>query len=112
VFKDVITLIAVTKGQDADGFPAEVEHPHDVFADKKSVSRAEFYSSLQAGVTATAVFDTRKVDFDESTYIDAEGKKYEATRLEHDGKPYKILRTYSKDGEMLEITCTDLGAGK
>ncbi|MGX8701521.1 phage head completion protein [Caproiciproducens sp.] len=106
MYKDIITLIAVTKGQDADGFPAEVEHPHDVFADKKSVSRAEFYSSLQAGATATAVFNTRKVDFDESTYDGVE-----ATRLEHDGKKYKILRTYSKDDEMLEITCTDLGVG-
>jgi SPP1 family predicted phage head-tail adaptor len=107
VYKDVITLIAVTKGQDADGFPAEIEHPHNVFADKKSVSRAEFYSSLQAGVNATAVFLTRQCDFEESAYNGTE-----ATRLEHNGKKYKILRTYSKDEEMLEITCSDLGAEK
>lgn len=110
MYRDIITLIAVTKGQDADGFPAEVEHTHDVFADKKSVSRAEFYSSLQAGTTATAVFNTRAVDFNEAVYNDVNGK-HEATCLEHDGKKYKILRTYSKDDEMLEITCTDLGVG-
>lgn len=101
---DVITLIAVTQGQDSDGFPSEVEHAHEVFADKKSVTRAEFYSSLQAGINATAVFDVWQADFDESAYDGTE-----ATRLEHNGKKYKILRTYSKDGEMLEITCTDLG---
>jgi hypothetical protein len=104
LFKEIINLISVTKGKDSDGFPIDIEHSHKAFADKKSVTRSEFYSSLQAGVNATAVFDVWQVDFDESAYDGAE-----ATRLEHNGKKYKILRTYSKDGEMLEITCTDLG---
>lgn len=109
MYKDIIALIAVTQGKDSDGFSTEVEHSYDVFADKKSVTRAEFYSSLQAGVNATAVFITRLCDFDEATFTDLQNVKHEATRLQHNGKKYKILRTYTKDNEMLEITCTDLG---
>lgn len=112
MYSDVINLIAVTQGKDGDGFPSEVETKFEVYANKKSVARSEFYQSMQAGITATAVFETRVCDFEESTVTDENGVKHEATRIEHEGKKYNIIRTYSKDGEMLEITCSDLGVAQ
>lgn len=112
MYSDVINLIVVTQGKNENGFPAETETKFEVYADKKSVSRSEFYQSMQVGTTATAVFDTRICDFEESTVIDENGIKHEATRVEHDSKKYNIIRTYSKDGEMLEITCSDLGVAQ
>ena len=110
MYSDVINLIVVTQGKDGDGFPAEAETKFEVYANKKSVGRSEFYQSMQAGITATAVFETRVCDFEESTVTNS--VKHEATRVEHDGKKYNIIRTYSKDNEMLEITCSDLGVAQ
>lgn len=110
MYKDIATLIVVTAGKDADGFDAEIETPFEIYTDKKSVVRSEFYASLQAGITATAVFETRVCDFEAATMTDANEIRHDATRVLHEGKKYKIIRTYSKDSEMLEITCADLGA--
>jgi len=101
MYSDIITLIAMMQGKDADGFPANVEVPHEVYANKKSVTRSEFYSSMQAGIKATALFETRLCDYEECG---------NPTILEHDGKRYKVERTYTKDNENVELTCSDLGA--
>ena len=101
MYSDIITLIAIAQGKDADGFPTEVEIPHEVYANKKSVTRSEFYSSMQTGIKATALFETHLCDYEECE---------SPTILNHEGKRYKVERTYTKDNEIIELTCSDLGA--
>jgi len=101
MYSDIINLIEITQGKDSDGFPINVEVKHEVYADKKSVTRSEFYSSMQAGIKATALFETRLCDYEEPG---------SPTILEHEGKRYKVERTYTKDNEKVELTCSDLGA--
>ena len=101
MYNDIITLITLTQGKDADGFPADVEVSHEDYANKKSVTRSEFYSSMQAGIKATALFETRLCDYEECG---------SPTILEHEGKRYKVERTYTKNNETVELTCSDLGA--
>lgn len=109
VYKEIINLIAVTQGKDSDGYPVETEHPHEAFANKKSVTRDEFYKSYAAGINATAVFVTRTVDFEESAVTDSDAVKHDATRLEWDGRKYNIIRTYQPDEDSIELVCSDLG---
>lgn len=96
---DIATLIVVIDGKDADGFPTKIETRCDVFVTRKSVSRSEFYQSMQAGVNATAVFEMRLCDYEEAGNPQI---------IEHNGKRYKVIRTYSKDNEFIELTCSDL----
>jgi len=110
MYSDIATLIAVIIDKDADGFPVETEYPTELFVNKKSVARSEFYASLQAGITATAVFETRLCDVEMAGMTDGNGIRHDAERVLYEGKKYKIIRTYSKDNEMVELTCSDLGA--
>jgi len=110
MYGDIANLVVVTGGKDADGFSTEVETSFEVYANKKSVARSEFFASLQAGINATAIFETRLCDFEEAIVIGSDSVKHKATRVEYDGDKYNIIRTYTKDNETLELTCSDLGA--
>lgn len=96
MFRDVAKLIAVVKTQDPDGYPVEAEAKTDTYVNVKSATRAEFYTALQAGLTISKVFEMRACDY-------ADQK-----RIEYDGRVYNIIRTYTKDGEVLELNCSDL----
>lgn len=112
MYRDIMTLIAVSNdGKDPDGYPQEDEHSTEVFADKQSVKRTEFYANKQIGVTATATFKTRTEDFEYACYTDLSGAVYEPTRVLHEGRKYQIQRTYvdPKDPDQIELTCSDLG---
>ena len=112
MYREIMNLIVVTQSKDGDGYPTESETLFEAYANKKSVVRSEFYQSLQSGNTATAVFETRVCDFDEATVTDSNGTKHKPTRIEHEGDRYNIIRSFSKDDEMLEITCSDLGVAQ
>lgn len=112
MYRDIMMLIAVSNdGKDSDGYPQEVEHSTEVFADKQSVKRSEFYASMQTGVNAVSVFKTRIEDFEYANYTATDGVIYEPTRVLHEGRKYQIQRTYvdPKDPDQIELTCSDLG---
>lgn len=112
MYRDIMTLIAVSNdGKDPDGYPQEEEHSTEVFANKQSVKRSEFYASMQTGVNAVSVFKTRVEDFEYANYTAADGAVYEPTRVLHEGRKYQIQRTYvdPKDPDQIELTCSDLG---
>lgn len=95
LYRDVVELISITATEDADGYITEMETRTEVFADAQSVKREEFYKGLQAGVELNTTFIIRACDFDSQKH------------LEFDGKRYTIVRTYTKDGEMLELNCSE-----
>lgn len=112
MYRDIMTLIAVSNdGKDPDGYPQEAEHSTEVYADKQSVKRSEFYANKQIGVTATASYKTRTEDFEYANYAAPDGTVYEPTRVIHEGRKYQIQRTYvdPKDPDQIELTCSDLG---
>lgn len=67
----------------------------EVFAEEKSVGMKEFYQAQSLGFKA-------EIKFELADYLDYEGEK----ELVYEGKVYKILRTYKKESNELEITCT------
>lgn len=96
-FRDEITLIAVKRSVDADGYvTAETESSTYVFADVMSIRRSEFYESLRSGVRMAIAFKVRICDYNNEE------------RVKYNGKTYKVERTYTSDGEMIELNCSEM----
>lgn len=104
MWKDVINLNYTVKGKDADGFITEVTTSVQVFANKKSVTRTEYYQALQVGVQPECIFELWADDYKLSEHL-VEGKKRYAETITHDGEIYTIGRTYEKPDGKLEVTC-------
>lgn len=91
IWRDVIDLISVSHSEGAVVIVTETTRT--VFANKKSVARSEFYQAIANDLKPNATFEIRV-----SEYADEQ-------KLRHDGKDYLIIRTYSKNGETVELTC-------
>jgi SPP1 family predicted phage head-tail adaptor len=92
-FCDVITLRAVTITLDSFGDSVKSYTDTEVFANKKSVTRSEFFSATSAGTKIDAVFEVRTEDFDNQTAVTYGTVNYE------------IIRAYQKDGKTVELSC-------
>lgn len=73
-----------------------VEHPEDptdegVFAEKKSVTRQEFFSAGRMGLNPEFVFKVFHGDYHGETVVI------------YDGNPYAVYRTYRTDDDYIEI---------
>lgn len=100
-FNDIANLISQNSGgvnENGHQLPP-IETLTEVFVNAKSVKRAEFYQSANIGIDMTIAFDIRAADYENQPIIEFSGRRY------------LIKRTYTKDGEILELNCTDLGAG-
>lgn len=97
-----ITLLAVSNldtappAQDADGYPIADERGTPVFAEVGEVKRLEFYEALRTGMRLACMFRVRVPDYAGQPLV------------EHEGKRYKVERAYSKDGEWMELSCSEL----
>lgn len=97
MYKDVIWLCREVKtGTDADGYPITKMRKIKVFANQKSIGTTEFHMSLQSGIRMSAVFEVFAMDYDGQETV------------EHDGKTYKVQRTYSKGEDRLELHCSEV----
>lgn len=96
IYADVITLIAETTTQDADGYQRTTETAAEVYANVKSVKRSEFYEALRSGITETIVFEIFAHDYDKQRLID-----YGGTR-------YKVERVYQTTLDRVELTCSEV----
>ena len=94
-WRDVATLVAITKEPDDDGYKTERETRTEVFVDVQSVKRSEFYAARQSGIKIDLVFLVRAPDYS--------GEE----RVEYEGKPYKVVRAYTKAGEIYELNCSE-----
>jgi SPP1 family predicted phage head-tail adaptor len=101
---DVAKLIYTTSTEDDDGFSSgEVETKIEVFVEKKSITRTEFYSAMQAGMKPQIVFSLRLEDWELSKH-EVDGKVKYAEKVEYDGNAYDIIRTYEV-GQTIELIC-------
>lgn len=100
LWRDVATLVKVEKTPDADGYKTEKETRREVFVDKQSVKRSEFYAARQSGTAVAIVFLVRAADYNDETRVE----------YTHPGadKPtvYSVVRTYTKAGEVIELNCS------
>jgi head-tail adaptor len=99
LFNKMVSLITVTKGKDADGYPTGTETKLEhIPAAYKSVYGNDFYASNAQGIKADVVVVIAAVNYSgETKLVD-----------EENNHAFKVIRTFL-DGLNLEITCTDLG---
>lgn len=76
------------------------ENSYEVFAEKKSVSRSEFYAAYQVGLNPRYMFD---IDTDDWLWISAQNDN-DPTEIEYNGKRYTIIRSYERHAST-EVTC-------
>ena len=93
LFRDIVDLISVTKTINGIGDQVEVEASKQVFADKKHIRQSEFYQAMATGLKPELMFVIREIDYSNEP------------RLKYNNKYYNIIRTYSKNGELLELIC-------
>lgn len=95
LFRDVIQLVgsdSTTTNEMSDVIPVPAT-PRMVFANQKSIRQSEFYQAAAAGLKPQVMFEVRSVDY--------QGEK----TLVFEGTNYKIIRVYSKNGEISELIC-------
>jgi SPP1 family predicted phage head-tail adaptor len=92
-FSDKIILRTETPGQDADGYPQITVTDTEVWADAKSVNRAEFYAASAAGVAVEIVFAVHAEDYS--------GQR----KVLYGGREYDVVRAYQKGLGTVELTC-------
>ena len=106
---ELIKLITVTgRTKNRNGFETEEEYQeNEIFAESKSVRRTEYYAALQAGVRATQIFGVHPEDYQMGCIV-KDNKTYRPSRVIHEGTEYRIVRTYCKSIDSMEITCEEV----
>lgn len=95
----VIKLITETYTKDDSGVPRKTEAAAEVFAQKKSVIRSEFFGGGRNGLNPECEFDVFKGDYDGQRTIEYEGKRYGVYRtFEPDDSDYIELYVERKGG--------------
>lgn len=101
-----VTLIYITVGKNANGFPVETRNEQTVFCREKAVTRTEFYEALRSGLSVSLVLELRQEDYKLTEHTAANGRKEYATKVNYDGADYDIVRTYRNDRSMIELICS------
>jgi SPP1 family predicted phage head-tail adaptor len=96
MWKEIINLIHVSNGENALGDIVETESSREVFANKKSVKLSEFYQAQANGLKPEIVFEVMLYDY--------EGEE----KLTFEGESFRVIRTYQKSSEILELICDKL----
>ncbi len=91
--------------KDEDGFPVTREHEIDAYAKERSITRAETYESMRAGVRVRIILEIRPEDWERTRHIVNKKVEY-ARKVKVDGCEYDIIRAYKKGKASVELTCS------
>ena len=91
-FDDVVILRKVTPII-KDGFSTKTVTTNEVWAEKQSASRSEFYAAAGANHRIDIVFVVNDCDFDDEE------------ELEYNGNIYDVVRAYHKSLDRVELNC-------
>lgn len=94
-WRDEAVLIREEKTVNDNGYKDITTTRREVFANKKSATRSEFYTAKQAGDKIVLVLEVRGVDYQGETIV------------EHEGRLYEVVRTYTAGGETYELNCKE-----
>jgi SPP1 family predicted phage head-tail adaptor len=97
MWRDVASLVALVETQDDYGGIVVNGTPRLVYVNQKSIRQSEFYQAMAQGLKPEIMFEIRAMDY--------AGEE----KIIFESKDYKIVRTYSKNGEILELICISWG---
>ncbi|WP_424766304.1 phage head closure protein [Paenibacillus sp. sgz302251] len=95
MWRSSVGLIAVTKVQNQYKELEDVDgEPREVMCNKKSVGSREVYQAAAVGMKPEFIIELMSAEYqDEPKLLD-------------NGIVYHVIRTYSKSGEKVELTCS------
>lgn len=88
---DVLKLFKTTYTPNKYGVPVPTNEEREVFCDRHSVTRSEFFNAGRNGLTPEYVFSVFKGDYEGETV------------LKYNGLTYSIYRTYETDDDYIEL---------
>lgn len=91
LFSDVINLVKISNSKNEYFDIVQTETKRQVYANKKSIKMSEFYQAQVVGMKPELIFEIWANEY--------EGEEY----IEFDGIKYKIIRTYMKSVDILEL---------
>ena len=92
-FSDRIKLRTITTTHDADGFAIQTATSKEVWADRHSVTRTEFYAAQGSRVRTDIGFTVKLADYSGQTEI------------EYKGIIYDVVRSFELDLDTVDLTC-------
>lgn len=93
MWSDELTLISTNGG---DGWQNQKESGRrSVYANEISIGFSEFFQADQAGYRTAKKFEIHRAEYNGEPLA------------EHEGRRYKILRTYGTSRDIIEITLSD-----
>lgn len=93
VYNEIIKLRKIDRTYDDVGEPIETSNEREVYAKILSIGQQEFYMAHTAGLKP-------ELKFEIADYLDYQNE----SEIEHEGKIYRVLKTYRKSSKALEIT--------
>ena len=94
-WRDEAALIREEKTVKPNGYKDTTTTRREVYANKKTATRSEFYTAKQAGDKIALVLEVRGADYQEETLVEYEGRLYE------------VVRAYTESGETYELNCKE-----
>lgn len=88
-----LTLIKEEYVFDSLGNQVPSEIMNNVFCDVRSISRSEFYNAATNGLKPSLVFIIHNFEYNDET------------KVEFEGNIYRVIRTYMKSVDDIELTC-------
>lgn len=90
-FNESMQLISVKYDYDEIGNQIEVETEKTVFCGKSNITQSEFYRSKELDLKIQYCMMINSFDYDGQAYA------------RYNGVKYKILRTYTKSNDLMEV---------
>lgn len=97
-FDNEFTLISSTITYDDIGNPIEMPIEVNILCGVKSIGRTEFYNASANGLKPSYIFVVHPYEYNGETYV-------EFSENESPKQKYKVIKTYKKNFEELELTC-------
>jgi hypothetical protein len=96
---EIIYLISNIETTNTSGDVIKTPTKREVFADRLSVGQSEFYQAAAKDLKPELKFDIQSIEYQDESFI------------EWKDKTYKIIRTYNKGLDKLELTCSGIVNG-
>ena len=92
-YDNELNLISLTYADDEIGNQIPIERKTNILCNVSSIGRSEFYNAANSGLKPTIIFTIHKYEYNDETLVEFNNVKY------------KVIKTYSKGIEEIELTC-------
>lgn len=93
LFREVVKLLSFVISENDLGDAIKTPIEREIYADRQSIRQSEFYQAAATGLRPELMFVVRSIDYNNESV------------LIYNGKEYRVIRTYDKDGELTELIC-------